>query len=58
MQMKLSAPKTMTFWIGVLVGLLGFLGVIFKIPVLTANAYWFTFVGFVILALGSLVKGL
>ena len=56
--MKLSAPKNVTFWIGVVVGLLGFLGVMFKIPVVSSNAYWFTFIGFVILALGNLVKGL
>jgi len=57
-KMKLNAPKNVTFWVAVVIALLGFLGTIVKIPIVSPNAYWFTFIGFVILALGNMVKGL
>jgi uncharacterized membrane protein HdeD (DUF308 family) len=56
--MKLTPPKVITFWIAVLLGFLGFLGTFVAIPLVSANAFWFLFVGFVVLVLGLLVKGL
>ena len=56
--MKLAAPKNITFWISVLLGVLGFVGAVATVPVLTAYAFWFLFAGFVLLVLGLLVKGL
>jgi hypothetical protein len=56
--MKLTPPKTITFWIAVILGVLGFLGKLTKIPFVSANDFWFVFVAFVLLVLGLLVKGL
>jgi hypothetical protein len=59
MIMKLTAPKMITFWIAVILGVLGLIG---KLAPTTAfigpNAFWFVFVAFVLLVLGLLVKGL
>jgi hypothetical protein len=56
--MKLTPPKVITFWISILLGVLGFLGAIATIPVLSAYAFWFLFAGFVLLVLALLIKGL
>jgi hypothetical protein len=56
--MKLSAPKNVTWWVAVVVGVLGILGSLVAIPFVSANAFWFVAVGFVLLALATLLKGL
>ena len=56
--MKLSAPKNITFYIAVVLGVLGLLGAIVQIPVLTGAAFWLVFVGFAVLALGNLLPNL
>ena len=56
--MRLTLPKQITFWIAVVLGVLGFLGNIAAIPLVSANAFWFLLAGFVLLVLGLLVKGL
>ncbi|HMR98817.1 MAG TPA: hypothetical protein PKK96_08465 [Anaerolineales bacterium] len=56
--MKLSPPKAITFWIGVVLGLLGLLGGIGVIGALTGFAFWLAFAGFAVLALGLLVNGI
>lgn len=57
--MKLSAPKNITFVIALilaLVGILAAVGLLSFIP--AAWGLWLLFVGFVLLALGVLLKGL
>ena len=49
--MKLSAPKTITWWIAVVLGVLGILGTFVTIPFVSTYAFWFEAVGFVLLAL-------
>jgi hypothetical protein len=56
--MKLVPPKSISFWISVILGVLGFIGTLFTIPLISAFAFWFLFAGFVLLVLGQLVKGL
>jgi hypothetical protein len=56
--MKLTPPKVITFWIAVILGVLGFLGHLTKIPFVSTFDFWFVFAGFVLLVLGLLVKGL
>jgi hypothetical protein len=56
--MKLTPLTVITFWIAVILGVLGFLGILITIPLVSAYAFWFLFAGFVLLALGLLVKGL
>ena len=58
MKMKLTPPKMITFWISVVLGVLGFLGHITSIPMVSANDFWFLFVGFALLVVALLVKGL
>jgi hypothetical protein len=56
--MKLTPPKVITFWISVLLGVLGFLGMLVTIPVISTYAFWFLFAGFVLLVLALLIKKL
>ena len=55
--MKTTPPKVITFWIAVILAVLGVLGHLTKIPVVTpAYAFWFVVAGFVVLALGVMVE--
>ena len=56
--MKLTPPKKITFWIAVVLGVLGLLGNLTTIPVVSPYAFWFVFVGFALLVVALLVKGL
>ncbi len=56
--MNLTPPKTLTFWIAVILAVLGFIGVLVTIPIVSTYAFWFLFAGFVLLVLGLLIKGL
>jgi hypothetical protein len=59
MKMKLNPPKMITFWIAVVLGVLGFFGELApKLPFIGPFAFWFVFVAFVLLVLGLLVKGM
>jgi hypothetical protein len=55
--MKLTPPKNSTFWISVVLAALGFLGVLVSIPFVSAYAFWFVLVGYIVLLVGLLVKG-
>jgi hypothetical protein len=56
--MKLSAPKKTTWWIAVVLGVLGILGTFASIPFVSAYAFWFVAIAFVLLAIATYVKGL
>ncbi|MDY6872816.1 MAG: hypothetical protein SVR81_02450 [Chloroflexota bacterium] len=56
--MRLSAPKNVTWWIAVVVGALGILGSFMAIPLVSDNSFLFVAIGFVLLALATLLKGL
>jgi hypothetical protein len=56
--MKLSEPKVITFLIAVALGVLGLLAALVEIPVLSPIAIWLIVLGFFILVLGNLVKGI
>lgn len=55
--MKLSPPKTTTFWVATVLAVLGFLGNFADIPVVSPYAFWFVVVGFVVLWLGNTMTG-
>ena len=55
--MNLSAPKKEVWIIAVILGFLGIVGTFITIPVVSAYAFWFVVVGFVLLFLGTLLKG-
>jgi hypothetical protein len=56
--MGTNAPKQVTLWIAVVLAVLGLIGYLVAVPVLTAWAFWLVLVGFVLLLLGCVVKGL
>jgi hypothetical protein len=55
--MSLSAPKNITFWVAVIVALIGLVGAVAKISVLETWGIWVLALGFVILALGNMLEG-
>jgi len=56
--MKLTPPKTITFWISVALGVLGLLAETGTLAVLPISSFWLVFLGFLLLVLALLVKGL
>ncbi len=56
--MKLTPPKVITFVIAVILGVLGILGHFFTIAFVSTYAWWFLMVGFILLVLANLFKGL
>lgn len=58
MKLHLSAPHEITWWIAVVLGVLGILGTLVTIQFVSANAFWFVAVAFVLLALATLFKDL
>lgn len=56
--MKLSAPKQITWIIAVVLGVLGLLGNLMTIPVVSGAAFLFVFFGFALLVVATFVDGL
>lgn len=56
--MKLTPPKMLTFWISLILVLVGLLGAIGVIAFVAPYAFWLVFIGYVLLFLGLLIKGL
>jgi hypothetical protein len=56
--MNFSPPKKITWWIAVVVGVLGFLANFITIPVLSPIAFWLVVIGFALLAIATAVEGL
>ena len=56
--MSLSAPKQITWWIALIVGVVGIVAQLVTIPVLSGLAFWLVVVAFVLLVLATLLKGL
>ena len=56
--MNLSAPKRTTWWLAFVVGVVGIVSNYVSLPVISANAFWFVAVGFVLLVLATLLKNL
>lgn len=56
MNLKLSAPQVVTFWIAVILAVLGVLASEGILSGLSSYAFWLVVAGFVVLALGNLMK--
>lgn len=56
--MALSAPTRPVWTIALILGVLGFLGKLAVIPMITVNAFWLLAAGFVVLAISTVYKGL
>lgn len=52
-----SAPKKITWIIGLILGILGIIGHFAKVQVLTEHSFTLLLIGFVVLALGTTVRG-
>jgi hypothetical protein len=55
--MKLSAPQKGTWWVCVVLGVLGLIGTIVSIPVVSGFAFWLVFIGLLLLVLATLLPG-
>ena len=55
--MRLSPPKKVTFWIAVIIAVLGLLATLVPGLGLSAVAFWLVVVAFILLAAGNLVQG-
>ena len=59
-KVKMRAPKSSTWFISVILAVLGvllYLGII-KIPLIMPYNFWIVVVAFILLAFGSIIKGL
>jgi ABC-type multidrug transport system permease subunit len=57
--MKPSAPKIITWWVSVIIVVIAVLGYTKTIPGIRPDmAFWLAVIGFAILAIANLVKGL
>ncbi len=56
--MQLSAPKQVTFWVAVVVAVIGLIASFVAIPFLSTYALWIVVLGFIILAAGNVMEGL
>jgi nicotinamide riboside transporter PnuC len=55
---NLSAPQKTTWWVALIVGIIGIIAKLVTLPVLSAFAFWILAVAFVILVLATYLKGL
>jgi 4-hydroxybenzoate polyprenyltransferase len=56
--MRLTPPKNVTWWVAVILGVLGLLGHFGTIAVLSPYAFWFVVAGLVLLVVACLVRNL
>ncbi len=56
--MKLSPPKAATFWVAIILGVFGILVALLGFGSFGPYGIYFVAVGFILLALGNLLKGL
>ncbi len=55
--MKLTPPTQNVFWISVVLAVLGLVGRYLSVPVLSDYYFYFVLVGYIVLALGNVLKG-
>jgi hypothetical protein len=56
--MKLTPPKVITWWVGLILGVLALLGVVGTIATLSTYAIWLALAGLALMLVACLVKGL
>lgn len=55
--MNLTAPTHVVFVISLILAILAVIGFLTPVPFITMNDFWFAIAGYVILALGVVLKG-
>lgn len=55
--MKLTPPTKTVFYISVLLAVLGVVGRYLEVPFLSDYYFYFVLVGYIVLALGNILKG-
>ncbi len=55
---RLNAPAQLTFLISLVLAVLGVLAIFVTIPFVSGYAFWFVTVGYIVLALGCIMKGM
>jgi hypothetical protein len=58
MNLKLTPPKEITFWIAVAIGVLAIFSQLGTFTLLPIAAFWLLFIGFALLVVALMVKGL
>ena len=56
--MNLNAPKNITWWIALVLGVLGLIGGLITIPVLSALSFWLLVIGLALLLVANALPGL
>lgn len=56
--MKLSAPKNVTWWVALALGVLGLIGFVGKVGFLSTYAFWLVLAGLVLMLVAVMVKRL
>jgi hypothetical protein len=56
--MELSAPKQITWWIALIIGLVGLIAHLVTIPVLSGLAFWLVLIALVLLLIATLIPEL
>jgi hypothetical protein len=56
--MKLTPPKVITWWIALILGVLGLLGFTGSIAALSPYSFWLVMIGLVLMLIATLIKGL
>ncbi len=54
----MNAPRKVTYLIALIIGVLGIVASFISIPFVSAYAFWFVVVGYVVLLVACLIKGL
>jgi hypothetical protein len=55
---RLNAPTQLVFLISLVLAVLGVLAIFITIPFVSGYAFWFVTAGYVVLALGCVLKGM
>jgi uncharacterized membrane protein YtjA (UPF0391 family) len=56
--MRLSPPKVITWWVAVVLGVLGLLGYAGNVAGLSAYSFWLVLAGLVLMLVATLIKNL
>ncbi|MBN1643185.1 MAG: hypothetical protein JXA09_18270 [Anaerolineae bacterium] len=56
--MKLNAPKQLTWWISVILLIVGVIASLINVPVLTGLGLWIVVIGHVLLLVATLISNL